>query len=194
MGESLPQIELPGWVKGLWLRLSRALEYWIITRLISKGVGPLMKRIFRLPIFFYWIGLGGLTGDRILLLATRGRKTGRLHVIPLEYGFDSETDTFDVMAGWGGKNDWYRNALANPGIQVWVGKRKFVGRAEMASAAFVIDTMKAILQINPRAAEMWAKLSGVPIDGSDESWQANAAYFPMLILHPEEDVLDFPLK
>ena len=128
------------------------------------------------------------------MLATRGRKTGRLHTIALEYGYHAETDTYDVMAGWGGKNDWYRNALVNPEIRVWVGKRKFVGRAEKASQSFVIASMKSILQINPRAGLMWAKLSGVSLDGSEASWQANAAYFPMLILHPETEVSDFPLQ
>jgi hypothetical protein len=112
----------------------------------------------------------------------------------LEYGYDHQTDTYDVMAGWGGKNDWYRNALANPSIRVWVGKRRFLGQAEAASPAYVIDSMKAILQTNPRAAEIWSKLSGVPVDGSEGSWQANAAYFPMLLLHPEQEILDFPLK
>jgi deazaflavin-dependent oxidoreductase (nitroreductase family) len=188
------KIELPGGLKGLWLRFGMAMEYWIVTRLLVKGVGPLMKRVFRTPIFFYQIGLGGLLGDRILLLSTQGRKTGRFHTTPLEYGYDPETDLYEVMAGWGGKSDWYRNALINPQIRVWVGKRKFLGRAEAASEDYIIDSMKTILQINPRAALMWGKLSGCPIDGSDENWRANAAYFPMLLLHPEQDVSDFPLQ
>jgi hypothetical protein len=97
------------------------------------------------------------------------------------------------MAGWGGKNDWYRNAITNPRIQVWVGNRKFNGHAERASQGFVVATMKEIVRVNPYAVNMWVKLSGVPIDDTDDSWYANAMYFPMLILHPEVKESDFPL-
>jgi deazaflavin-dependent oxidoreductase (nitroreductase family) len=170
------------------------MEYWIVTRLMVNGVGPVMKRVFRFPIFLYRIGLDGVLGGKIFLLATRGRKSGRLHITPLEYGHDFQSDAYNIMAGWGGKNDWYRNALVNPEVRVWVGKRKFVGRAESASVSYVIDSMKTILQHNPHAADMWAKLSGVPLDGSEANWQANAAYFPMLVIYPDREVSDFPLK
>ena len=179
--------------QSLGLRFKRSLEFWINTRLIRYGVGPVMKRFFRLPIYVYRMGLGD-PFNRILLLSTTGRKTGRTHVVALEYGYNAETDTYDVMAAWGGKNDWYRNARANPEIRVWVGKRKFIGRAEPASAEYVIATMQLLAKGNPRAKEMWHLLSGVPLDGTDENWRANAAFFPMLLLKPEQEISDFPLK
>ena len=127
-----------------------------------------------------------------MLLITRGRRTGRWHTTPLEFGYDPHNDTYDVMTGWGGKSDWYQNALENPEVRVWVGKRKFIGRAEKASETYVIEVMKMIMEGNQRAADVWGMLSGVAIDGTDDSWRANAAYFPMLILHPDEEILDFP--
>jgi len=82
--DHISPIELPGGMKGLWFRISMAIEYWIVTRLMTQGVGPILKRVLRTPVYLYRIGLGWMLGGRILLLTTRGRKTGRLHTIALK--------------------------------------------------------------------------------------------------------------
>ena len=94
-------VELSAGLKDLWLHISMAIEYWIVTRLMTQGIGPVLKRVFQTPIYLYQIGLKGLLGDRILLLTTCGRKTDRLHTIPLEYGYDPRNDAYSVMVGWG---------------------------------------------------------------------------------------------
>lgn len=88
-------------------------------------------------------GLYKLTGGRLgrrlvnndmLLLTTRGAKTGRTHTRPLLYLEDG--DTLVVIASWGGRPhhpDWYVNLVANPDAVVQVGGRRWRVRARTAT-------------------------------------------------------------
>ena len=63
------------------------------------GVG---RFFLRLPIWLYKIGLGGLLGNRFLMLHHIGRKTGLVRQAVLEVvRFEKETDTFIVAVGFG---------------------------------------------------------------------------------------------
>ena len=81
---------------------------------------------------------GGRVGRRLvandmLLLTTRGRKTGRPHTVPLLYLRDG--DNLVVIASWGGRPDhphWYANLVAHPDATVQVlGKREEVTAESM---------------------------------------------------------------
>ncbi len=165
-------------------RLYLAAEYFIVTRFLRGGVNPIMRVVFRIPILTYRIGLGGLIGKHILLLTTIGRKTGKLRVTALGYGYNAANDTFHVMTGWGGKTDWLLNARANPRIHVWAGARQFDGDAELVTERKAIEMMREYARLNPLAPQMWSRLSGIPYDGSDESLRKLVTYFPSLALRP----------
>jgi len=74
---------------------------------------------------------GGRIGRRLvdndmLLLTTRGRKTGRAHTVPLLFLRDG--DDLLVIASWGGRPhhpDWYANLEAHPYATVQVLARKW---------------------------------------------------------------------
>jgi deazaflavin-dependent oxidoreductase (nitroreductase family) len=80
---------------------------------------------------------GGLLGRRlvdndILLLTTRGRRTGREHTVPLLYLRDG--DRLVVIASYGGRDrhpEWYLNLLDEPSVTVQRGgqRRAYRGRA-----------------------------------------------------------------
>jgi deazaflavin-dependent oxidoreductase (nitroreductase family) len=62
-----------------------------------------------------------LVNNDMLLLTTRGRRSGRPHTVPLLYLRDG--DNFVVIASWGGRPDhpqWYVNLEANPKASVQV--------------------------------------------------------------------------
>ena len=79
---------------------------------------------------------GGRVGRRLvsndmLLLTTRGRKTGHLHTVPLLYVRDG--DTLVVIASWGGRPNhphWYLNLEAGPEASVQVRGKKWNVNAE----------------------------------------------------------------
>jgi deazaflavin-dependent oxidoreductase (nitroreductase family) len=60
-------------------------------------------------------------GAKILLLTTRGRRTGEPRTAPLIY--ENAGDAFVVVASKGGADEhpgWYRNLLAEPEVEVQV--------------------------------------------------------------------------
>lgn len=72
--------------------------------------------------------LGGrMNGAPILLLTTRGKKTGKQRVTPLIYLRDGASDNLAVVAskgGWPTHPLWYTNLQADGSVQVQVGARE----------------------------------------------------------------------
>ena len=72
-----------------------------------------------------------LVDNDMLLLSTRGRRTGRDHTVPLLYLRDG--DDIIVMASWGGRNsspEWYRNLAAHPRVAVQIDGTRYPALAE----------------------------------------------------------------
>lgn len=77
------------------------------------------RRLSRIHAFLYRTTRGRigrrLVANDILLLTTRGRTSGKPHIVPLLYLRDAET--LVVVASWGGRDyqpDWYLNLTAQP--------------------------------------------------------------------------------
>ena len=51
-------------------------------------------------------------GKLVLLLTTRGRKSGRLRDTPI--GYFRYDNTIHLISGWGKEANWYKNILAHP--------------------------------------------------------------------------------
>src|SRR5918994_4172558 len=72
-------------------------------------------------------------GLLILLLTTRGRRSGRLRRTPLIYGRDG--DRYVVVASYGGSPqhpDWYLNLRDDPDVTIQVGPEVVRARAGTA--------------------------------------------------------------
>ena len=117
-------------------RIALRVEQILMTRLLPKdSPGPVFKWLFKIPVFFYKIGLP-LFGNFVLLLTTRGRKSGKMRRTPLEYRREEGTGYRIIMAGWGGNTDWRRNIEADPHVSVQAGREKYLALAEtLASEA-----------------------------------------------------------
>src|SRR5581483_6476732 len=67
------------------------------------------RRLARLPIWLYRLGLGRLLGERFLMLTHIGRTSGRLRQTVVEVvRHDRLSDTYIIASGWGERADWYR--------------------------------------------------------------------------------------
>lgn len=164
----------------LWRNLAGWFEAQIITRLVTKRVGPVMRLVFKTPILFYRVGLGGWLGKHILLLQTTGRRTGKIRLTPLEYGYNPHTGAYFLMTGWKGQSDWYRNARSNPRVQLWVGEQRIQGIARPASIEEVVMEMEKVLSVYPKAVKTWSGYSGTAYDGTRSSLIRMAESFPSL--------------
>jgi deazaflavin-dependent oxidoreductase (nitroreductase family) len=79
--------------------------------------------------------LGGrLVGLPVLLLTTRGRRSGRTRTVPLTYFTDG--DTIVLVASYGGRPhnpEWFENLVADPQVDVTIGGARRRLRARVAS-------------------------------------------------------------
>ena len=72
-------------------------------------------------------------GSTVLLLTTRGRKTGQKTTTPLIYDLDGDNPV--IVASKGGAPEhpgWYRNILKTPEVEVQIKGEKFRARARTA--------------------------------------------------------------
>jgi len=99
---------------------------------------------------FWYRMSGGLIGGRlgtapILLLTTKGRKSGRRRTLPLLY---LKTDRgYALVASYGGSDthpSWYLNLRDDPEVEIQVGAKRMKATAETVPAE--------------RRRELWAKL------------------------------------
>jgi deazaflavin-dependent oxidoreductase (nitroreductase family) len=73
-------------------------------------------------------------GSKILLLTTKGRRTGEPHTNPLIY--ENDGDRYVIVASKGGAPEhpgWYRNLVKNPDVEVQVLDDVFQARARTAA-------------------------------------------------------------
>ena len=93
---------------------------------------------FNAPVIEEFRASGGKVGGPfggmdLLLLTSKGSKTGKLITKPLAYSMDG--DDYVVVASKGGAPthpDWYFNLTSNPEVTVEVGSEKFTGKATEA--------------------------------------------------------------
>lgn len=93
--------------------LFRIFNHYIVVPAFQMGLGKLISN----PI----------TG-RIMVLTTRGRKTGRVRSTPVYYAIID--DEIYCYQGRHLKGQWYLNVLANPDVEVLLPSRRLTGVAE----------------------------------------------------------------
>ncbi len=78
--------------------------------------------------------VGGMFASTpLLILTTKGAKSGEPRVHPLAYSTDG--DRYVVIASKGGaptNPQWYHNVVANPDVTVEIGNEKFEAKASVA--------------------------------------------------------------
>jgi deazaflavin-dependent oxidoreductase (nitroreductase family) len=145
------------------------------------------KRFYKLtkkpPQLAYALGLGPIIGRKVLLLTTTGRKTGLPRVTPLQY---EEIDgCYYLGSAMGTESDWYKNLVANPRVEVRVGRKKFQGVAEASTdLSRVVDFIEYRLARNPRMLGAILKAHGVsakPTRTQLEEYSRNRA---LVIIRP----------
>jgi deazaflavin-dependent oxidoreductase (nitroreductase family) len=100
---------------------------------------PMMRMVTATHEFWYRL-TGGFIGGRfgkapILLLTTKGAKTGKSRTMPLLYYPDGEN--LVLIASFGGSDHhpgWYVNLRKNPKVEVHVGRETKTLTAETANA------------------------------------------------------------
>lgn len=96
---------------------------------LPRGVGRLL---FRTPIYFYRMGLGGLLNSvHIMILVTRGRKSGLPRYTPVEYR--QHGSKIYIISGWGERAEWVRNLTVTPSVTAQQGGDSMSACAEIVT-------------------------------------------------------------
>ena len=141
---------------------------------IIKVMSALHTRMYRLTggrLGKKWrIGSAVRKGVPVCLLTTIGRKSGQPRTAPLCYMADG--DRIILVASQGGtptNPQWYYNLLANPAVEIRIGRRTHAMRARRADAA--------------ERAQLWPRLVDVYADyDSYQSWTDRE--IPVVICEP----------
>jgi deazaflavin-dependent oxidoreductase (nitroreductase family) len=114
-----------------------------------------------------------MIGAPTLLLRTTGRRTGRRRCSALCYARDG--DRFVVAASNDGADRppaWFHNILADPSVEVQVGRRHIVGRAAVVESA------------DPDYQRLW-ELMNQTNNGRYDSYQAKTSRpIPLVAVTP----------
>lgn len=101
-------------------------------------MNPLFKAFVGVHVAVYRATGGKLgstmAGGKVLLLTTKGRKTGKQRTVPVMY-FERDGRRY-VIASFGGAPThpaWYNNMQANPDVEVQVGGKRYRARPEVVS-------------------------------------------------------------
>jgi len=101
---------------------------------------------------------GPFEGANILLLTTKGAKTGKTRVNPLAYLTDK--DRYVIIASFAGAPNnppWYHNLVANPDVVVEVGRERFDARAKVLGEPERTTLYKKMASVMPAFAEYETK-------------------------------------
>lgn len=88
------------------------------------GVPPLIYRVLDR------LGAADVVRRRMVMLTTRGRRSGRPRTTALNYARDG--GTVYVMSGFG-RTDWIRNIEADPHVEIALGREHWRGEAHMVT-------------------------------------------------------------
>lgn len=138
---------------------------------------------WRLPIWIYRLGLGGLLGRRFLLLHHIGRKTGQRRQNVLEViRYDPQGPTFYVASGFGRRSHWFRNIVAHPAVEIQVGWRRYRAVAEVLDPEQAAEILQAYAQKHPIAFRELARLIGILVPQDEEAFRLLAQAMPVVAL------------
>lgn len=141
------------------------------------------RLLYRLPIQFYRIGLGGLLGGRFLRLTHTGRVSGKPREVVIEV-VGREDDAYYVCSGFGKRSQWYRNVVHTPEVTIQVGTRKTAARAVTLDAEEGARIMAHYAEQHPKAARKLCGIMGFAVDGGMADYREVGRTVPFLRMEP----------
>lgn len=146
----------------------------------------LARWLARLPVGLYRARLGWLLGDRFLMLAHVGRRSGlRRHTVLEVVRHDKTNDTYYVAAGFGENSDWLLNVAKMPDVVVHVGLRQRAAVAERLSPDDAAHEIAEFARRHPAETVVLARVLGLQWDRTMEDARELARALPMVALWPK---------
>lgn len=128
---------------------------------------PLEKFLVKLPILFWRLGLGPVTGQLFLVLTTTGRKSGLPRRTMVEYSRMSGRKY--SPCAFGERANWYQNIVADPQVTV-----QSADGAERMKAVRVTDDKELLsliengLRTNPMMLKWYFNSLGIDFEKEED--------------------------
>ncbi len=143
--------------------------------------------IWRLPIWFYRLGLGRLFGRRALMLTHTGRNSGKKKYAVLEViKYDSENNIHYVASGFGKKSDWYKNIKKNPQVTIQSGGEKFAANARILTTEDSLIIFRGYMEKYPNAIKNLVRLIGYQVGTSEGELLDFLRLIPIISFQPTQ--------
>lgn len=154
-------------------------------RIVKKPAPPtgLRRRLWRLPIGLYRVGLGPLMGRRIMLLTHVGRASGRQRHAVIEI-IEHDERGYVAASGFGSRADWYQNVMKTPDVTIQVGGRTLQVSAIPLRADEGATIMARYAPRHPAAARQLCKIMGFAVDGSVADYREVGRHIPFVRFRP----------
>ncbi len=161
-----------------------------MTNISSDSILPpkgLLLLGFRLPVWFYRLGMGALMGKRFIYFEHIGRTSGLLRRSVVEViRYEPAADIYCIVSGYGEKADWYKNVIKTPQINAQVGGRRFNGVVERLSQEKALAEFQDYHRRNPNALKYLGRmLLGIQITGTEEELLKLSQILPVLAIKVE---------
>ncbi len=136
---------------------------------------------WRMPIWIYRLGLGGLVGKKFLLLNHTGRKSGKQRQAVLELiQINSETGEYYVVSGFGTHSQWYQNITHNPAAVIQVGNKKMTAIAKQLNSEEASQVILDYTQKYPKNLKNLGAMLGYDIEHTPEGYLAFGREIPVI--------------
>jgi deazaflavin-dependent oxidoreductase (nitroreductase family) len=155
----------------------------------TTRLNPMLRGLFRAPVFLYRWRRGRLLGRRFLLLIHTGRRTGLPRETVLEVmEYREEGPEVVVMSAFGPHADWLRNIEATSGAEVVVGSHRFVAAHRILGAEEAVRVIAGYERRNwlvaPIIRGVLSRLLGWRYVGSEADRRWLAAHLPLIAFRP----------
>jgi deazaflavin-dependent oxidoreductase (nitroreductase family) len=151
---------------------------------LRRRPGRLALAAMRLPRPLYHHGWGRLLGHTFLLIAHRGRNSGkRRETVAMALTWDPATREAVVCSAWG-ETEWIRNLRAHPALEIEIGSETFVPEqhflSEDESVAVAIDFRKR----HPWRLRLFSTILGWGDLGSEDAVREFVRGRPLVSFRP----------
>jgi deazaflavin-dependent oxidoreductase (nitroreductase family) len=110
----------------------------------------------------------GMRPKSMIILSHTGRRSGQARTTGLQQIYhDSDSGRYFVAAAYGPTSDWWRNALANPHVEIEVEGRLIEAAAAPVNPKDAATIMEAAIEEKPRLRDQVFKHAGVDVSDPD---------------------------
>lgn len=115
----------------------------------------LTRLLLRAPLWLHRLGLGDILNSlHVVVLTTRGRKSGLPRHTPIEYRMHG-TKVYMISA-WGERPHWVQNLIADPTATLQAGRREYCAQATLVKDTS--EVLRALFLFRKRAPAVYDAL------------------------------------